>query len=171
MGTVLVQLWHTIDDVGPALDRPCAYVSSLLACDSGSLVLYTFHLCHGGPYLAQHAQRTHRLDQVSFLKLYQLLYIARFQHWSSSGSKSYAAVIYSSISHINTWYNTHQARRFGPMMGQGLASVVNIGTTLRQRWSNLSSNLSLLDMWCTGPVMVLCSSTLDGHQLNASCVF
>ena len=38
------------------------------------------------------------------------------------------------------------------MLGQGLASVVDAGTTLRQRWSNL---LCLPDMRCTGPVMVL----------------
>ena len=39
------------------------------------------------------------------------------------------------------------------MLGQGLASVVDTGTTLRQRWSNL---LCLPDMRCTGPVLVLC---------------
>ena len=39
-------------------------------------------------------------------------------------------------------------------MGQGLASVVDAGTTLPQRWSNLSC---LFYMRCTGPVMVLCS--------------
>ena len=54
------------------------------------------------------------------------------------------------------------------MLGQGLESVDDAGTTLRQRWSNLSC---LIDMRCTGPVLVLCSPTLNGHRLNASCVF
>ena len=38
------------------------------------------------------------------------------------------------------------------MLGQGLASVVDAGATLRQRWSNF---LCLPDMRCTGPVWVL----------------
>ena len=42
-------------------------------------------------------------------------------------------------------------------------------------WNNFApgcSNLScLLDMQFTGPVMVLCSTTLDGHRLSVSCVF
>ena len=54
------------------------------------------------------------------------------------------------------------------MLGQGLDSVDDAGTTLRQRWSSLSC---LIDMRCTEPVLVLCSPTLDGHRLNASCVF
>ena len=54
------------------------------------------------------------------------------------------------------------------MMGQCLASVADAGTKLRQRLCNV---LCLLDMGCTGPVMVLCSPTLDGHQLSDSCVF
>ena len=41
-------------------------------------------------------------------------------------------------------YNTHQALWVGPMMGQSLASVVDAGTTLRQRWSiNLSCWLDI----------------------------
>ena len=54
------------------------------------------------------------------------------------------------------------------MLGQGLDSVDDAGTALRQRWSKLSC---LIDMRSTGPVLVLCSPTLDGHRLNASCIF
>ena len=69
---------------------------------------------------------------------------------------------------VSCFLGTHQARRFGPMLGQSLASVVDAGTTQRQRWLNLSC---FLDMRCTGPVLVLCSPTLDGNRLSASCVF
>ena len=144
---------------GPALclmSRPCWHVTC---------VIHFSPLCHGGPWASAYARCN------IFLISHMIQYPANTIHGPVLG-QCWASRRWPPLDQhwvdVSCFLGTHQARRFGPMLSQGLDSVDDAGTTLRQRWSNLSC---LIDMRCTGPVLVLCSLTLDGHRLNDSCVF